>query len=237
MESSQLWRSSRWVKWHHKLWVGVSSWNSYTSHCWRRSCSTWVTWCDSVSVQSTGQEVFYRGMWMPQAALVMHSILQLSWWTGLLKSIHCNQGHCPISRRGEWNRGHWQQPSWWWSWTRQSGWRCSWRPNLGLFGWVGIKIKHLKEMYFYRLSFESLSGRSTCHLDYSRCPLNTYPWSSGTVSILATTFGFFDALACKNSSRVGFYIPNNLRTLIAYRILHKQSFFQDGVWPPSLICL
>ena len=31
---------------------------------------------------------------MPQAAPVMHAILQLSWWTGLLESIHCNQRNC-----------------------------------------------------------------------------------------------------------------------------------------------
>ena len=29
--------------------------------------------------QSTGQEVLYRGIWMPQAAPAMHAILQLSW--------------------------------------------------------------------------------------------------------------------------------------------------------------
>ena len=52
---------------------------------------------DVTQCQSTGQEVLYRGMWMPQAAPVTHAILQLSWWTGLLESIHSHQGNCTTS--------------------------------------------------------------------------------------------------------------------------------------------
>ena len=52
---------------------------------------------DVTQCQNTGQEVLYRGMWMPQAAPVTHAILQLSWWTGLLESIHCNYGNCTTS--------------------------------------------------------------------------------------------------------------------------------------------
>ena len=36
-----LWKASgRWVKRYHKHWVVVLNQNFYTSHCWRRSCST-----------------------------------------------------------------------------------------------------------------------------------------------------------------------------------------------------
>ena len=55
-------------------------------------------------------------------------------------------------KRTLWNRLHWQQPSkwfWWWSWIKQWGWRCSWRPNFGPYGCVGKKDKEIKETLYF----------------------------------------------------------------------------------------
>ena len=82
VESSRLWRYCRWVKRYHKFWVVVSNQNLNTGHCWRWSCSTWVIWCESVQNKRCSTEVC--------GCHKQHAILQLSWWTGLLESIHCN---------------------------------------------------------------------------------------------------------------------------------------------------
>ena len=92
VESSWLWRYCRWVKIYHKLWVVVSNQNLYTGHCWRQSCSTWVTWFDSVQGKRCSTEVC--------GCHKQHAILKLSWWTGLLESIHCNLGNFQIIWRG-----------------------------------------------------------------------------------------------------------------------------------------
>ena len=59
---------------------------------WSRSCSIWVTRCHSVHGKKCSMEVCRRQK--------QHSILQLSWWTGLLESIHCNQGNFQVICRG-----------------------------------------------------------------------------------------------------------------------------------------
>ena len=129
VKSSRLWRYCRWVKSYRKLWVVVLnqifiyqsllkvillqlSYLIYSAQ--GKRCSTEVYVCHK-----------------------QHAILLLSWWTGLLESIHCNQGNDQIIWRGhcktDYIDSNLPDDSW-------IGWRCSWRPIFWPFGCMGIKI-------------------------------------------------------------------------------------------------
>ena len=76
--------------------------------------------------------------------------------------------------------------------------------------WMSVnKDKAIKgDLILYFVSFVGISVPYNCWLDHFWYLLNILSWSSRRESILAATLGVLDTVACKNDSRIDFYIPN-----------------------------